>query len=154
MNERANEVSSPACPRVPHACKPCTPDSSSPSACTLSRLPQTKTSQLWDRKLRAQAAAIIDEAGAWLPLWWLSDVRTARGATGMLYRCWPGPWALFSTSQHQETPTDAFSEEPVLVSDERPTQAAQLAALNGALAAAAEAERQRKAAARKEWWGR
>lgn len=51
-------------------------------------------SQLWDRKLKAAAAALIDDPAAWLPLYHLWDLRTAKGATGLLFRSWPHDWQV------------------------------------------------------------
>ncbi len=51
-------------------------------------------SQLWDRKLKAAAAALIDDPAAWLPLYHLWDMRTAKGATGLLFRSWPHDWQV------------------------------------------------------------
>ena len=106
--------------------------------------------QLWDRALRAQAAALIDDPSLWLDLYWLEDLRTAKGATGFLFRAWPGPWAVHHATAHGDAPADALAEPPVLVSAERPSRQAQIDALNAALAAARE---QDKAAKRGGWPG-
>ena len=101
--------------------------------------------QLWDRRLRQQAAAVIDAPAAWLPLYHLWDVRTARGATGMLFRSWPHAWKLYSTCGEEE-PAAALDSPPILVSAERPTMQQQIEALNAALA---EQQKQQQGRA---WW--
>jgi hypothetical protein len=53
--------------------------------------------QLWDWKLREQAATLIDDLSQWEQLWHLEDVRTAAGATGVLFRSYPEQWMLFAT---------------------------------------------------------
>ncbi|KAL4436363.1 hypothetical protein ABPG77_009925 [Micractinium sp. CCAP 211/92] len=88
--------------------------------------------QLWDRKLKAAAAEIIDDASAWLPLYHLWDVRTAQGATGMLFRAWPYDWQLYSTCGAEE-PGAALDVPPLLVSPEQPAREQQIELLNAAL---------------------
>ncbi len=61
-----------------------TPPCSCPPACL----------QLWDRRLKQQAADIIDDPSTWLPLYYMWDLRTAQGATGLLFRSWPGDWQV------------------------------------------------------------
>ena len=92
--------------------------------------------QLWDRKLKAAAAALIDTPGTWQQLYCLQDVRTSQGATGLLFRSWPHGWALYSTC-NADTPADALAAgaEPLLTAAERPTREEQTRVLNEALAA-------------------
>ena len=101
--------------------------------------------QLWDRRLRQQAVALIDGPAAWLPLYHLWDVRTARGATGLLFRAWPHAWQLYSTCGEEE-PAAALDSPPILVSAERPAVQQQIEALNAALV-----EQQRQQQGRP-WW--
>jgi hypothetical protein len=100
--------------------------------------------QLWDRKLRARAAAIIDGQDAWLPLYHLDDERTAKGATGFLFRCWPHDWQLHSTCGQDEEEPAQLQDPPILVSQQRPSQERVVEALNAALAAHQQEEREQQ----------
>ncbi|KAI3430806.1 hypothetical protein D9Q98_009217 [Chlorella vulgaris] len=100
--------------------------------------------QLWDRKLRARAAAIIDGQDAWLPLYHLDDERTAKGATGFLFRCWPHDWQLHSTCGQDEEEPAQLQDPPILVSQQRPSQERVVEALNAALAVHQQEEREQQ----------
>lgn len=100
--------------------------------------------QLWDKKLKAAAAALIDEPGAWLPLYHLRDVRTARGATGFLYRSWPHDWQLHSTCGQEAEEAAALAGPPLLVTPSRPTKDQVAAALDAALAEQRAAQKERQ----------
>lgn len=88
--------------------------------------------QLWDRKLKAAAAELIDDPASWLPLYHLWDIRTAQGATGILFRAWPHDWQLYSTCG-QEEPAAALDSPPLLVAAEQPAREVQIELLNAAL---------------------
>ncbi|KAI7840534.1 hypothetical protein COHA_005690 [Chlorella ohadii] len=105
--------------------------------------------QLWDRKLKAAAAALIDDPAAWLPLYHLWDLRTAKGATGLLFRSWPHDWQLYHTTAHQEDLPAALDDPPVLVSQERPSKEQQIERLNAALAEGLRQERAAREVARR-----
>lgn len=93
----------------------------------------TDIGQLWDRKLKAAAAGLIDDPSAWLPLYYLSDTRTAKGATGVLFRSWPHPWSLYSTCGAEEPAEALAGAVPLLVSREQPERSTQIELLNAAL---------------------
>lgn len=71
-------------------------------------------------------------------------MRTAKGATGLLFRSWPHDWQLHSTTGQDEERAAALDAPPLLVTPERPSQERQIEALNAAL----EAQRREE----KEWW--
>ena len=50
--------------------------------------------QLWQRELKAQAAVLIDDPLALTPLYHFEDLRTAAGATGILYKTYDEAWRL------------------------------------------------------------
>ena len=65
-------------------------------------------------------------------------------------RSLPPPTQLYHTSGHQEEPTDALDEPPILVSSQKPSAEQRIEALNAAWAAALARERQEKEAARRQ----
>eukprot|EP00887_Chlorella_sp_A99_P004970 scaffold4.g4970.t1 len=89
--------------------------------------------QLWDSQLRAAAAALIDDpTRPWTPIYHLWDVRTAAGATGLLFRAWPHDWQLYSTSGHAH-PADALGAPPLQEAADQPSAEEQRRLLNEAL---------------------
>lgn len=90
--------------------------------------------QLWDRKLKAAAAALIDDSTAWTAVYHLEDIRTAAGALGLLERSFPGPWRLYPATVEEEGDAEGalVAEAAVLETAERPSREEIIAALNEA----------------------
>lgn len=58
--------------------------------------------QLWDRRLRRRAAALIDDtAPPWETVYALSPVYTSRGRCGIVFLAYPGQWQLFGIAGDQ-----------------------------------------------------
>uniref|UniRef100_A0A061RCY4 DUF1995 domain-containing protein n=1 Tax=Tetraselmis sp. GSL018 TaxID=582737 RepID=A0A061RCY4_9CHLO len=62
--------------------------------------------QLWERALKREAAALIDEG--WETVYCYELVRTARGVDGALFRSFPGPWKLFLSEASGESLFGSF----------------------------------------------
>ena len=95
------------------------------------------------RKLRAEAAELIDDESRWEALYCLEDCRTARGATGLLQRAHPGPWRLYETHEDEEPPQVG---KMLLETAQRPPRAEIVALLNAAAAG-------KKPPGGGSWWG-
>jgi hypothetical protein len=107
--------------------------------------------QLWEAKLRARAAKLIDDDDAWTTLYCWEDARTPRGGTGLLVREWPGGWRLYATSADEDDGGGAAAGARLLLDGAaRPARGAAVAALD---AAAAEARAARKSGGGGGWWG-
>lgn len=107
--------------------------------------------QLWDRRLKAAAAALIDDPAAWEAVYHLEDTRTSKGALGLVERSFPGPWMVYPATVEEEGEAEGAlaAGAAVLEAAERPARADIVAALN----AAAEARGGGGSGKSKGWWG-
>ena len=123
--------------------------------------------QFWDKELKRKAAQIIDDT-EWTALHHFEDVRTAKGATGILYRNYPDAWRVFLTVEAEEGGKNTVfeniftkkdkkeSEERVLVmnSEQRPSPQQMIEVLNEALnKSRKEKDSGSSSSNEKKWWG-
>ncbi|MEW5302220.1 MAG: hypothetical protein WDW36_005023 [Sanguina aurantia] len=108
--------------------------------------------QFWERDLKQKADGLINDGGGWRSLYTCKMVRSSRGVRGMLFHAYPFRWRLYPSA------TDDASELApcVLSSQERPTSAAILDALNTAKPAmeARARELEGKGDGSRQWWER
>lgn len=108
--------------------------------------------QLWQRDLKAQAAALIDDPSLWVPLYHFEDLRTAAGSVGILWKTYFEPWRLYSAETEREGEEGVLVAENLLLESETKPETVEVIKL---LNAAAKEKRENEKANGKTsgWWG-
>lgn len=75
--------------------------------------PAKDIGQLWDRKLKRRAKALVEDC-AWTPLFVCRPIRSPSGALGLLHYVWPGSYEVFCLKSGEPSELED-TEAPVLV---------------------------------------